>query len=187
MRVRSVLADVREQLGLGLVVMRLGELHHGAVRFPGKEERLLPLRVGDVDVHRVKARGAHALERSTEVGHLDREVVRSGAVPCDEAREEVVSLDIPRLEQLDRHAVAVVGAEPHLHRPEPDRLPAEDDRATELTGEETQCGRSIGRGERDVVEVVRVGHEPGRLGQQLGHAGSGRTSRGPRGTSRSRG
>ena len=42
-----------------------------------------------------------------EVGHLERHVVRAGAVPGDEAREEVVLLDGPRFEQLDRHAVAV--------------------------------------------------------------------------------
>ena len=66
--------------------------------------------------------------RVGEVGDLERQVVRSGAVPGDEPREEVVLLDRPRLEQLDGHAVAVARAEPHLHRPEADRLAAEEDR-----------------------------------------------------------
>ena len=86
------------------------------------------------------------------------------AVAGDEAGEEVVLVDRPRFEQLDGHAVAVAGTEPHLHRTEADRLAAEQDRAAELAGEELQRRCGVGRGQRDVVEVVAVGHEPGRLG-----------------------
>ena len=57
----------------------------------------------------------------------------------------------------------VVVAEPHLHRPEADRLAAEDDGAAERAGEEAQRVRRVGGRERDVVEVVAVGHESGRF------------------------
>ena len=106
----------------------------------------------------------HARDRVGEVGDLERHVVRAGAVPGDEAREEVVLVDRPRLEELDGHAVAVAGAEPHLHRAKADRLTAEEDGAAEVAREEAQRVGGVGRGERDVVEVVAVGHERGRLG-----------------------
>ena len=88
-----------------------------------------------------------------------------GPAPCprDEPFEEVVLVDRPRLEQLDRHPVARSGAEPDLHRPEADRLAAEQDGAAELARQEAQRVGSVGRGERDVVQVVSVGHEAGRL------------------------
>ena len=72
----------------------------------------------------------------------------------DESCEEVVALDRPGFEQLDRHAVTFGGADPHLHRAEADRLAAEDDGAAERAGEEPQrVGAVSERGERDVVEV----------------------------------
>ncbi len=55
----------------------------------------------------------------------------------------------------------VARTEPHLHRAEADRLAAEQDRAAELAGEELQRRRGVGRGQRDVVEVVAVGHAGG--------------------------
>ena len=132
MHVGPVLGDVLEQAGAGLgIAVRLRELHDGAVRLARHQERLFPLRIGEVDVHGVKAGAAHALERGGEVRDLEREVVRTGAVPGDEPREEVVLLDRPRLEQLDRHPVAVGRADPHLHRAEADRLAAEDHGAAE--------------------------------------------------------
>ena len=45
--------------------------------------------------------------------------------------------------------------------PKADRLAAEEDGAAELAGEEAQRVGGVGRGERDVVEVVAVGHERG--------------------------
>ena len=101
-------AHVREEIGARAEVLhRLRELDDRAVRFARQQERFLPLRV---------ARGrcspggsprcANALERGGEVGHLEREVMRAGAVPRDEAGEEVVLLGRPRFEQLDAHAVA---------------------------------------------------------------------------------
>ena len=65
-------------------------------------------------------------------------------------------LDGPRLEQLDGHAVAVVVADPDLHRAEAEALAAEDHRAAERAGQEPQRVRGVGGGERDVVEVVPV-------------------------------
>ena len=119
--VRAVLGDVREQLGARLrMSVRLRELHDGAVRLAGHEERFFPLRIAHVDVHRMEARAAHPFDRGGEVGDLERQVVRARAVARDEPGEEVVLLGLPRFEQLDRHAVAGVGAEPHLHRPEAD-------------------------------------------------------------------
>ena len=73
-----------------------------------------------------------------EVGHLEREVMRTGAVPRDEAGEEVVLFGRPRFEQLDAHAVAVGVADEHLHRTEADRTAAEDDGAAERAGEEPE-------------------------------------------------
>ena len=129
----------------------------------------------EVDVHRLEARAAHPLERGGEVGHLEREVVRAGAVPRDEAGEEVVLLGRPRFEQLDGHAVAVgvADASTCIGR-KPIAVTAEDDRAAERAGEEAQRVGGVGRRERDVVEVVvvhglRSGRwprraRPGRLG-----------------------
>ena len=79
--VGPVLGDVCEQLRPTLgVAVRLRELHDGAVRLGRHEERFFPLRIGDVDVHRVETRAADALERGGEVGHLEREVMRAGSV-----------------------------------------------------------------------------------------------------------
>ena len=55
------------------------------------------------------------------------------------------------------------GADPDLHRPEADRLAAEDHGAAERAGEEAQRVGGVGGGERDVVEVVCGGHGGGRL------------------------
>ena len=66
--------------------------------------------------------------------------------------EEVVALGVPRLEQLDLHAAAEV-ADEHLHRTEPERLPARQHGAAEHAGEEAHRRRRVGRGERDVIEI----------------------------------
>ena len=145
------------------MAVRLRELHDGAVRLARHQERLLPLGVGDVDVHGLEARAADALDRGREAGHLEREMVRARAVTRDEPREEVVLLDGPRFEELDRHPVAVGCADEHLHRAEPDRLPAEDHGPAERAREEAQRFGGVGRGERDVVEVVAGAHGGGRL------------------------
>ena len=118
------------------------------------------------------------LERGGEVGHLEREVVRTGAVPRDEAGEEVVLVDRPRFEQLDRHAVAVgdrratpASAGSRSHWPPKMTVPPS------VAGEEAQRVRGVGRGERDVVEVVAVGHEAGR--SRRGDGATGRADRRP--------
>jgi len=86
-------------------------------------------------------------------------------VACDETGEEVALIDRPGFEQLDRHAVAVARAEPYLHRTESDALAAEQDRPAELSGQEAQRVGGVGGRERDVVEVVAIGHERARLGR----------------------
>ena len=98
----------------------LGELDDRAVRLARQQERFLPLRIGEVDVDGREPGRSEALDRREQVGHLEREVVRAGAVAGDEPGEEVVAARRPRFEQLDAHAVAGVVADPHLHRPEPD-------------------------------------------------------------------
>ncbi len=162
--------DLCEERGAGLgVAVGLRELHHRPVRFARHEERFHPLRIGPVDVHRVKSGLAHPLEHRAEIGDLEREVVRTGAVPGDESREEVVLIHRPRLEQLDRHAVAVVGSHPDLHGPEADRLAAEDDRPAERAGEESQRVGRVDGAERNMVEVVIGSHGGGRLGGRVAH------------------
>ena len=104
------------------------------------------------------------LERAGQVRHLEREMVRAGAVPRDESREEVVLLDRPRLQQLHRHPVAIRGADPHLHRTEPDRLAAEDHRSAQSAGEKAQRVGRVGGRQRNMVEVVSGAHGGGRLG-----------------------
>src|SRR5262249_33437137 len=94
----------------------------------------------------------------------------------DEASEEVVLVDGPWFQELDGHAVAVARSEPDLHRTEPGALPAEEDGPAEAAGEEAQSVRRVGRGERDVVEVVAVGHERGRLFERQRSRPKGRRS-----------
>ena len=103
LRVRAVVGDVVEELRarLGMSV-RLRELHDRAVRFARHQERFFPLRIRHVDVHRMEARAAHARDRVGEVGDLERHVMRPGAVPGDEAREEVVLLDCPTVRAARR-------------------------------------------------------------------------------------
>ena len=58
MFVRAVLGDVREHLGAGLgIAVRLRELHHRAVGLARHQERLLPFRIAQVDVHGIKEAG----------------------------------------------------------------------------------------------------------------------------------
>jgi hypothetical protein len=161
MHVRTVLGDVGEQLRAGLrVTVRLRELHDGAMGLAGQQESFLPVGVGHVDVDGMKAGGAYPFDRGAEVAHFEREVMGPVAVAGEESRKEVVAIDLPRFEQLDRHAVAGVGAEPHLHRPETDRLASEDDASAEVASEKAQGGGRVGGGERDVIEIERQ-HEDG--------------------------
>src|SRR5262249_32319826 len=122
-----------------------------------------PLWIGNVDVHGMKAGAAYALERGHEVGHLERHVMRTRAVTGEKPREEVLLVDVAGFQQLDRHSVALLGAEPYLHGPKADALAAEEDGAAERAGEVAQRVGSVGCRERDMVEVVAVGHESGRL------------------------
>ena len=90
------------------------------------------------------------------------------AAPSEEPGEKVVLFRQPWFEQLDRHAVAGLVADEHLHRPEADRLAAEDHGAAEPTGQEPQRGRGVVARDRDVVEVVAaVVSHPGRFGERL--------------------
>ena len=89
---------------------------------------------------------------AVEVVDLERQVVRALAVTGEEALEEVVVLDVPRLEQLDVHALGLV-AEAHLHRPEAGAVPAEEHQAAELADEEVEGGADVARREGDVVEI----------------------------------
>src|ERR1700730_5204716 len=113
------------------VPVGLGELHDGAVRLARVEERLLPIGVGQVDVDGAVAGAADTFERCGEVVDLEGEVVRTRAVPGDEALEEVVPFDVPGLEQLDVHASRGI-APPELYGPEPDAVAAEQDGPAEL-------------------------------------------------------
>ena len=130
------------------------------MRFARQQERFLPLRVAEVDVHRPEAGAAQPLDRGGQVGHLEREVMRTGAVPRDEAGEEVVLFGRPRFEQFDAHAVAVGIAHEDLHRTEADGSATEDDGAAQRAGEEPERLGGVGRRERDVVEGVLVARDP---------------------------
>src|SRR5262249_60162570 len=57
------------------VAVRLDELDDGPVRLARVEERLLPVRVRQVDVDRPVPGGAYALEGCAEIVHLERQVV----------------------------------------------------------------------------------------------------------------
>ena len=107
------------------------ELHHGAVRFAGLEERFLPARVAQVHADRLVARGAHALERGREVGDLERDVVLARTVLREEAREEVVLLGLPLDQQLDGHRVDA-SADAHLHPAKAVAVATREDGAAEL-------------------------------------------------------
>ena len=157
-----MLRDVGEELGASLgMAVRFCELHHRAVRFAWHEKRFFPLRIPEIDLHGMKPGAAHALDCGEQVGDLARHVMGTGAVALEEASEEVVAFDLPRFEQLDGHAVAVVASEPDLHRTEPDRLPAEDDPPAHAPGQRAQRFRCVGCRERDVIEVVVIGHGGG--------------------------
>jgi hypothetical protein len=134
------------------VAVSLGELHDRPVRLPGMEERLLPVRVGEVDVDGAVPGGADTLERRGKVFQLEGEVVRSVAVTGDEALEEVVPLDVPRLEQLDIHARGGV-PQPQLHGPEADAVAAEQDDPAELADEDVECVAHVARRQGYVVQV----------------------------------
>src|SRR5258708_4011227 len=69
----------------------------------------------------------------------------------------------PALEELPRHAVAVLRARPPLRGAEPDRMAAEDQGPAERAGKELQRLGRVDRGEGNMVEVVCGGHGGGRL------------------------
>jgi hypothetical protein len=125
------------------------------VRLARHQERFFPLGIRDVDVHGMEAGGAHPRQRGVEVADLEREVMRPVAVAGDEARQEVVAFDFPWFEELDRHAVALVRAEPYLHGPKADRLATEDHAPAELAREKAEGVGRVGGGERDVIKVER--------------------------------
>ena len=81
-------------------------------------------------------------------------MVRAVTVTGEEPLEEVVPLDVPRLEQLDFMPPSSV-AEEHLHRPEPGLLAADEDGAAEIADEQVERGAGVVRRQRDVIEVAR--------------------------------
>ena len=101
-----------------------GELHHRPERV-SRAGGTPPSTSGRaVRPHRPRPAARTRVERRVEVVDLEREVVGPVAVPGEEAGEEVVRRRLPRLEQLDRHALGGV-AEPDLHGPEPGACPPE--------------------------------------------------------------
>jgi hypothetical protein len=62
------------------------------------DERLAPERVVDIHADRVIAGALDVPEQRDDVLRLEREMVRSFAAPLQEALEEVVLLDVERLQ-----------------------------------------------------------------------------------------
>src|SRR5262249_34192797 len=134
------------------VAAGLGRLHDRPVGLTGMEERLLPIGIRQIDVDRLVPGSADAIEGRGEVVDFVRQMVRAGAVPGDEALEEVVALRDPRLEELDVHpGVSVAQAE--LHGPEAHALPAEEDDPAQLADEDNQRVAHIARREGYVVQI----------------------------------
>ena len=127
---RAGVLDLGQQPRDVVRLVRLGELDHGAVRLAWLEERLLPVRVAEVDADGVQTGGAAAVEHRLDVGHLERDVVGRRPEAVDEALEEVVDLRSPHDERLDRHA-RPRGADAHLHPPEAVAVAAVEDGAAE--------------------------------------------------------
>ena len=93
------------------------------------EERLLPERVGHVDVDGPVPGHFSGLQPGSEVLELERHVVRTGTGAVEEAAEEIVALDQVGLEDLHAHAVGVAqlargeaGALATRHPPAPEKL-----------------------------------------------------------------
>src|SRR5438067_1622156 len=113
------------------------------------EERLLPERVGHVDVDGSVPGRFSGRQPAGQVLELERHVVRTGAAAVEEAAEEVVALDQVGLEHLHAHAVGVA----QLARSEARPLPTRHPPATEKPYEPRPGVGPLFDGDGDVVEV----------------------------------
>jgi hypothetical protein len=143
-----------ELAGLSLEVegaeVGLRDLDDRPAGFLRMDEGFLPLRDPEVHPDRVVPGRFGPGELPSDVVGLERQMVRPLAAALEEPFEEVVLLDVERLQQLDPEVAAV-----DLHRAETDVHAAEDHRRPEVADERPEHRTDVATGERDVVEVDR--------------------------------